>query len=98
MDIQLTCRHCELSDKTRDYAATKIDRVLKHFDGVHSVEMILSREGDSMKVELIVATVRATRLVAADSAPEAHAAIDLAIDKLDRQIQKLKGKLRDRHA
>ncbi len=98
MDIKLTCRHCELPNETRDYAAKKIDRLLKHFDGVHSVEMILGAEGDATKVELIVGTVRATRLVAAESAADAHAAIDLVIDKMDRQIQKLKGKLRDRHA
>ncbi len=98
MDIQLTCRHCALSDATRDYAGKKIERLLKHFDGVHSVEMILSADGDATKVELIVDTVRATRLVAAESAPEPHAAIDLVIDKMDSQIKKLKGKLRDRHA
>lgn len=98
MDIQLTCRHCELSDDTRDYAGKKIERVLKHFDGVHSVEMILSADGDATKVEMIVGTVRGQRLVAAESASDAHAAIDLVIDKMDSQIKKLKGKLRDHHA
>lgn len=98
MDIQLTCRHCELPDDVRDYAGKKIERVLKHFDGVHSVEMILSAEGDQTKVEMLVGTVRNNRLVAAESAPTAMAAIDLVIDKMDRQIKKLKGKLRDHHA
>jgi putative sigma-54 modulation protein len=49
-------------------------------------------------VELIVGTPRGQRLVATESAPEAHAAIDLVVDKMDAQIKKVKGKLRDHHA
>ena len=98
MDIQLTCRHCELSEKVRDYATKKMERVLKHFDGVHSVEMTLSAEGVATKVELILGTVRSTRLVATASEAEPLAAIDVVMDKMDRQIKKVKDKLRERHA
>ena len=95
MDIQLTCQHCELSDEIRDYASKKIERVLKHFDGVHSVEMILSADGPATKVELIVATVRSQRLVATASAADATAAVDLVADKMDHQVRKTKEKLRE---
>jgi putative sigma-54 modulation protein len=95
LDIQLTCRHCELPLDVREYASKKIDHVLKHFDGVHSVEMVFAAEGLATKVEMIVSTVRSHRLVATASAPEAKAAVDLVADKMDRQIKKEKEKLRD---
>ena len=98
MDIQLTCRHCELPEEVRDYAAKKIERVLKHFDGVHSVEMILGAQAGETTVEMIVGTVRSQRLVATASGATMYAAIDVVSDKMDRQIKKLKGKLRDNHA
>lgn len=95
MDIQLTCRHCELPVDVRDYASKKVAHVLKHFDGVHSVEMVFSAEGLETKVEMIVSTVRSHRLVATGSAPDARAAVDIVADKMDRQIKKEKEKLRD---
>jgi len=98
LNVQLTCRHCEVSGEDRGYAAEKTERLLKHFDGVHSVELILTVEGGKPKVELIVGVVRGRRCVAESAADDLRAAVDLAVDKLVRQLQKLKGKLRERHA
>ena len=97
MDIQLTCRHCELSDGIRDYVAKKTERVLRHFDGVHDVEMVFSAEGAKTKVEMIVGTVRSQRCVAVASHEDMFAAVDLVADKMDHQVKKLKSKLRERH-
>jgi len=97
VDIQLTCRHCELSDDLRDYVGRKMERVLRHFDGVHSVEVILSAQGAIWTAEMIVGTVRGQRCVAEGTGDDVFAAVDLAADKMDRQVQKLKGKLREHY-
>ena len=97
MDIQLTCRHFDLSDEIRDYANKKIEHVLKHFDGVHSVEMILNAEAGSVTVELIVGTVHSQRLVATANATDVKVAIDVVEGKMDRQVKKTKEKLRGHH-
>ena len=67
----------------------------KHFDGVHSVEMIITEEGQGTKVEVLIGTIRSHRLVAAADAADPTAAIDLVMDKMDRQVKKEKEKLRE---
>jgi len=97
LNIQLTCRHCDVSDDVRDYAEKKTERLLRHFNGVHNVEMILSEEGGKPTVELVVSVVRGQHCVAKESAEDFTAAVDVVVDKLVRQLQKVKGKLRERH-
>jgi putative sigma-54 modulation protein len=97
LDIRMTCRHCELSDDLRDYVTKKMERVLRHFDAVHSVDVILSAEGAKWTAELIVGAVRGQRCVAEGVGDDAFAAIDVAVDKMDRQVMKLKGKLREHY-
>jgi putative sigma-54 modulation protein len=97
LDIRLTCRHCELSDELRDYVTRKTERVLRHFDGVHSVDVVLSAQGARWKAEMIVGAVRGQRCVAEGIEPDVFAAVDVAMDKMDVQVRKLKGKLREHY-
>ncbi len=95
VDIRLTCRHLGIKEDVRAYATKKLEHILKHFDGVHSAELILAEEGQGTKVEVILGTVRGQQLVAAADAAEPTAAVDLVMDKMDRQIKKAKEKLRE---
>ena len=95
MDIRLTCRHYDLSEEIREYASRKAERVVKHFDGVHSVEMILSMEGGRPKAEMIVGAVRGQKCVAAETGDDVFVVVDAVVDKIDRQIKRLKGRLRE---
>jgi len=97
LNIQLTCRHGELTEKLRQYATRKVERLLKHFDGVHNVELIVSSEGGRQKAEVIVGVVRGRRCVAEETSEDLFAAVDAAVDKVVRQLSKLKGKLRGHH-
>jgi putative sigma-54 modulation protein len=94
LDIQLTCRHCEITEEVREYVAAKMERVLRHFDGLHYVEMTFTPDGTGTKAELIVGTVRGQRFVATATHAEMFGAVDLVADKMDHQVKKLKGKLR----
>jgi putative sigma-54 modulation protein len=97
MDIHLTCRRCELSDELRDYVTKKVERVVRHFDGVHNVAFVLSIERGKCRAEMIVNAVRGQKCIAEGTHEGMFAAVDLAVDKMDRQIKKLKGKLRETH-
>jgi len=97
LNIQLTCRHGALSEKLRDYATKKTERLLRHFDGVHTVELILSSEGTREKAEMIVGVVRGRKCVAEATDDDVYAAVDTVVDRAIRQVSKLKGKLRERH-
>ena len=97
LKFQLTCRHCESSTTLRAYATKKAERLGKRFDGIHRLEMILSIEGGTPKAELVLGAVRGITCVAAATHDDMLAAIDLVVDKIDRQVTKLKGKLRGHH-
>ena len=97
MNQQLTGRHCELSDALKDYATRKAERLQRRFDGIHNIEMILSVEGGKPKAEIIVSAVRGQKCVAATTHEDLFGAIDLVVDKIDRQVKRLKGRLREHH-
>ena len=97
MDIRLISRHYEVTPDLRDYIDRKTERLCKHFDAIHSVEMILSMDGQMSKAELIVGTVRSRKCVAVEEHTDMYAAIDLVVDKVERQVTKMKEKLRSHH-
>ena len=97
MNLQLTGRHCELSDALKEYATRKAERLQRRFDGIHNVEMILSVEGGRPKAEIIVSAVRGQKCVAGVIHEDLFGAIDLVVDKIDRQLKRLKGRLHERH-
>jgi putative sigma-54 modulation protein len=86
-----------LSNEVRDYVEKKMDRVVRHFDGLHDAEVVLSADGGKWTAEVIVGAVRGQRYVAEGSETDVFVAVDIAMDKIDRQVRKLKGKLRERY-
>ena len=96
MNLNITGRHVEVTPAIRDYVSTKLDRVIRHFDNVTSVAVILSVEKLKQKAEVTVHL--SGKDVHVESVEEdLYAAIDVLADKLDRQIQKHKQKLQDHH-
>lgn len=83
------------------YAEQRLTRLGRHFDRVQEVEVEFedeSRRGSSSscQVRITVRTDGRRHPVAHahETAPEARAALDLALDKVDRQVVKLKEKIK----
>lgn len=96
MQLTITGHHVEVTPALRAYATEKMQRLSRHFDQVLSVDIILNVE----KLDQIAeATVNAggRKLFATDTAEDMYAAIDGLADKMDRQVRRLKDKLRDHH-
>jgi putative sigma-54 modulation protein len=89
----MTCRHCHLSDEIREYVERKTERLEKRFERLHGAEMILSVENGKTRAEMIVGLVRGQKCVAEAVDDDMHAAIDAVVDKVERQVRKLKGRL-----
>lgn len=96
MNLNITGRHIEVTPAIRDYVTTKLDRVIRHFDNVTSVAVILSVEKLQQKAEVTV-HVRGKDLFVESEDTDLYAAIDAMTDKLDRQVQKYKQKQNDHH-
>ncbi len=94
MNLNITGRHVEVTPAIRDYVNAKLDRVIRHFDNVTSVAVILSVEKLQQKAEVTL-HVRGKDIYVESEESDLYAAIDAMSDKLDRQVQKYKQKQSD---
>lgn len=97
MQLTVTGRHIDVSPALRDYVATKLAKLERHFDHVTDIRCTLTVEKLLHKAEAIINLSGGT--IHADSIQEdMYAAIDGLVDKLDRQVKKHKEKVTDHHA
>lgn len=94
MNLNITGHHVEVTPALREYVEGKLERVIRHFDNVTSVNVILSVEKLDQKAEVTV-HVRGKDIFVEAHNSDMYAAIDAMTDKLDRQVQKYKQKLTD---
>ncbi|MEW6512443.1 MAG: ribosome-associated translation inhibitor RaiA [Pseudomonadota bacterium] len=94
MNLNITGHHIEVTPALRDYVSSKVEKVIRHFDHVTSVHVILSVEKLVQKAEITL-HVKGKDIYADSSDADLYASIDLLADKLDRQVQKYKSKQND---
>ncbi len=95
MQISVSGRHMRVSQNLQDYAHSKASKLGQFFDKLQKIDVIVSKEGGSYAVEVIVKPDGHESLVGHDSGPEVKACIDLIINKLERQIIRHKEKTRN---
>lgn len=92
MNLNLSGHHLEITPAIRDYVSNKLERVVRHFDHVIDVNVILSVDKLRQKVEANV-HMRGRDVHAEVIDEDMYAAIDILADKLDRQVLKHKEKM-----
>jgi putative sigma-54 modulation protein len=96
--LQVKGKNVELSPALRDYAQKKLGKLEKHLNDSARVELELARErnpsiGASEVAEATVWT-KGPVLRARESSHDMKASIDLLVDKLERQAQRVREKRR----
>ncbi|QJD60458.1 ribosome-associated translation inhibitor RaiA [Pseudomonas sp. gcc21] len=91
MQLNISGHQLELTDGLRDYVTEKMARIERHFDKITNVQVILEVEKLRQKAEAIL-HVSGGEVVANAEHTDMYAAIDMLIDKLDRQLIKYKEK------
>ena len=92
MQLNLTGRHVEITDSLKDYVESKFAKLDRHSDHINNVHVILDVEKLNQKAEATI-YVNGAELFASTEHLDMYAAIDLLIDKLNRQVVKYKEKL-----
>ncbi len=96
MQLNVTGHHIEITPALQTYVTNKFERLERHFDHVTNVHVVLTVEKLRHHAEATLHLSGAE--VFADATEEdMYAAIDVLVDKLDRQIKKHKEKLTDHH-
>ena len=92
MNLNVSGHHLEVTPAIRGYVQGKLERVKRHFDHVIDAHVILSVDKLRQKAEVTL-RLRGKDIHCACAEQDLYAAIDLVVDKLDRQVLKYKAKL-----
>lgn len=96
MNLHLTAHHLEITPAIRDYSTEKFDKIKRHFENVViDVNVIFSVEKLKQKAEATM-HVSGKNLFVECEDENLYTAIDMLVDKLERQVRRHKEKLSDR--
>lgn len=93
MDVVVSSRHCEVSERFREHVEEKLTRLEKHDHRIIRVEVLLERERNARQPERQVRVELTAKskgpIVRAEAAAEDKmAALDLALDKMSAQMRR----------
>jgi len=99
MNLTISGHHLEVTPALRGYVTQKLDRIMRHFDQVVDVRVLLSIENQKEKQGRQRAEcnihVKGNDLFAECASEDLYAAVDELVDKLDRQVVRHKDRLQD---
>ena len=96
MQVTISGQHVEITDTLREYIRRKLTRIDRHFGPVPSSHVVLHVARNRHRVKTTVHS-KGTQWHATVEDKDMYAAIDRALDKLDRQAIKHKEKVVGHH-
>ena len=96
MQIEVTVRHASAAPDVKAYARKKAERLLKYYDKMQSIRVLLDHGGVGFGCEIIVDLEHRHDLVASTYGPDLRAAIDQTVDRVERQLVEHKKRTRNR--
>ena len=94
MQTSVTFKNLEPSDQLKDYVTNKLNRMDKLLDNPAEAHVVLSVEKIRHYTEIRLKGDR-LNIVCKEKSSDMHAAIDLALDKLEKQLKRQKGKIKN---
>jgi len=88
MDIEITARHIEVTDKVKDYARRKLEKMEPEFSQVQSIHVILDVQKYLHVAEIIVQARNHIRVEATEKSEDMYASIDVALDRIEKRLRK----------
>ena len=98
MELNIRGDKIAVTKSIKDYITEKMERLNKYFEGAKNIKasVIIRVKNNEQIIEVTVPTSKFT-LRAEEKHNDLYAAIDLVMDKLERQIRKNKTKLNDKY-
>ena len=97
MNLLIHGNHVEVTPALRDYVQGKLSRVERHFDQVIDANVQLTVEKLRQRAEITL-RLRGNNIHVESVNDDMYAAIDMLVDKLDRQVLRHKDRIKDHAA
>ena len=97
MQVSVTFRHLDPSDSLKDFAREKVTRVQKFLDQASEAQVILSIEKHLHHAEVLLHS-GPFFLRSKEKSDDMYASIGAATEKVERQIKRYKGRMRQHKA
>lgn len=94
MNIIISTRHTSIPDQTKEYATQKAEKLGK-YGRLRKIEVIMDKEAENYCVEIFASPEKGgTPMMGNAQAADWFSSIDQASDKVERQVRKLKDKVK----
>ncbi len=95
MQVSVTFRHLDPSDVLRNYATERLSKLDKFLEGYIEANVVLSVEKFRHSAEVTI-LANGTKIVGQEETNDMYSAIDLVMDKLEKQVKRHREKIKDR--
>jgi len=93
MQLSVTFRHMEASEALRTYVHERVTKLTKYIDKPLESQVTLSVQKFRHIAEVVI-NANGIRIAGQEAHEDMYAAIDLVMDKIERQVKKYKQKIR----
>jgi ribosomal subunit interface protein len=98
MHVKITGKNMDVGDALRDRAGERLQDVLgKHFDRGYDAHVVFERTRIGFVAECVAHLDSGVRLQSHAEAHDAHVALDLATDKLEKRLRRYRRRLKEHH-
>ncbi len=92
MKIQVRGRNMEVTGALKEYVEKRLGKLEKYLDNLGDAQVTLTVEKDSHRVEVTI-PINGMILRGEETTGDMYASTDMVVEKLEKQIEKYKGKL-----
>ncbi|MBF0528154.1 MAG: ribosome-associated translation inhibitor RaiA [Deltaproteobacteria bacterium] len=97
MQLSVTFRHMEPSDALKEYARDKISRIEKLLDSALEANVVLSIQKFRHIADVTILS-DGFKINGQEQTEDMYSAIDMVVDKLERQVKRSREKIKSRKA
>lgn len=97
MKVQVRGRNINVTDALKDYVVKRVGKLDRYIDNFGDAQVTLTVEKDSHRIEVTI-PINGMILRGEETTGDMYASTDLVVDKLEKQIEKYKGRLQKRVA
>lgn len=95
MSIEVTVRHDDISKSTQDYVNSRVEEIMEEFTRVEHIHVTLNKEHRQFIVHIFAQAKNHIRVEAEEEDENINTAIEGALDKISKQLRKLRDKVQD---